>query len=522
MPTELAYNHDKRVAKLTRERLILLQACRTNPTLQRICMEKAAKDPIWWCNMFVVTFNPRVKPSKLPFILFPRQEELVTFLLDCYDKRTWNVCIKARYVGASYITTMLFLHKLIFEPDFTGTLSSNKAESVDKIGSINSLFEKIIQMYVLLPPWMKTFDLSANRKIRLIKNPLIGSSIVGESGDNIGRGGRSSWSVVDEAAFVERSEAVMAALSENTDCATLISTVNGMGNMFHRYATEDDKDGNPIMPRFYYRWTADPRRTLEWRSKQGQMHGERICKAELDCDFAANVEGQYIESEWIEAAVDSHKKIPELLPQPRERYTIDAGLDIGVTGDKTILTYREQSVVTHIHKLPPNEVTQTALIVNGKLNEDGVESLTYDADGIGRDISGTLDNLDESTDYIVERFHGAGTPSDFYWEELEKTSKELFYNKRAEAWGLLRWRLKNTYDHINGIQHHEPDEMISIPDDINLKADLGKPIMKYRKSKILIESKIEMKARGVSSPDYADSLAYCFYEGDSTSWFKNT
>jgi phage terminase large subunit len=450
----------------------------------------------------------------LPFFLFPAQEDLVRFFLDCYDRRVWNACIKARYVGASYVTTMLMLHKLLFEADFCGTLSSNKKDSVDKKGSSKSLFEKIVQMYRWLPQWMQTIDMNKCRTSMLIRNPSINSSIEGESGDQIGRGGRSSWAVVDEAAFIERSESVIAALSENTDCASLVSTVNGTANIFYQIAT-----GNEV-PIFYYRWTADPRRTQEWREKQGRVLGERICKAELDCDFNATVEGQFIEAQWIQSAIDAVDKIPGLAEISS---TTQAGLDVAIGGkNKNVLAIRKGGVISELKELPGSDTTQTAFKVDSLMRSMQLDVLCFDADGVGAGVSGTLANLANPGDYQIIQFHGGGRPSDRNWEGLERTSQELYVNKRIEAWAIVREALRKTHDHLTDVQMYPLDELISIPNHPNLITDLAKPLVKYSSTgKQILESKIDMRKRGIASPDFGDAVALAFYENLGLSWFES-
>jgi hypothetical protein len=74
-------------------------------------------------------------------------------------------------------------------------------------------------------------------------------------------------------------------------------------------------------------------------------------------------------------------------------------------------------------------------------------------------------------------------------------SKSGPWNRRAEMWGRMREWLQDG----------------SIPDDDALVSDLASPKTKYRANNDwLLESKMEMKARGVKSPDLADALALTF------------
>ena len=77
-----------------------------------------------------------------------------------------------------------------------------------------------------------------------------------------------------------------------------------------------------------------------------------------------------------------------------------------------------------------------------------------------------------------------------------KSAKPVMYgNKRAEMWGSMREWLKEA----------------SIPNDRFLKTDLISPLVKPdSKGTIFLESKKDMKARGLASPDAADAIAVTF------------
>lgn len=77
-----------------------------------------------------------------------------------------------------------------------------------------------------------------------------------------------------------------------------------------------------------------------------------------------------------------------------------------------------------------------------------------------------------------------------------KAMKQLMYgNKRAEMWGAMRDWLKTAH----------------LPNDRFLKSDLIGPRVKPdSKGTIFLESKKDMKARGLASPDAADAIAVTF------------
>ena len=77
-----------------------------------------------------------------------------------------------------------------------------------------------------------------------------------------------------------------------------------------------------------------------------------------------------------------------------------------------------------------------------------------------------------------------------------KASKQLMYgNKRVEIWGAMREWLKDA----------------SLPADRFLKTDLIGPRVKPdSKGTLFLESKKDMKSRGLASPDAADAIALTF------------
>ncbi len=518
---ELRSAHEKKISRVLRERMILLQEADRDPSIRPLIIERSKRDVKWFCNTWITTYNPRVKPSLIPFVLFEEQEKMLDWLEECYREGKWGAEVKCRYTGASYIVTMYMLHKLLYERDFSGMLASNKAESVDKTNSSKSLFYKIIDMYKRLPAWMQTFDMATAKTKMLISNTAMNSSILGESGAQIGRGGRSSMALVDEAAHIEADDAMVASLSENTDCAIFVSTPKGVANQFFRLVHSGE------LSVFYYRWESDPRRDPDWRVKQDLKLGQAIAAQELDCDFYADTGANLIEAKWIQLAIDSHLKIEGMdkisnLTSFNNDADCQAGLDLAGSGaNKSVLTVRVGSVVTDIIEIDFQTVTEVTLEAHRIMMQDlkyTPHTLCFDSDGLGADVRGVINNFEFYPDYEMIAFRGGKAPSPRYWDQLDQKSTDFLFNRRAEAWWIMRTRIKNTHDHLSGLASHNIDDMISLPNDQRLIQDLLKPAFHYRSSKILVESKQDMIKRGISSPDFADSLAYCLYETGRCPW----
>jgi phage terminase large subunit len=84
---------------------------------------------------------------------------------------------------------------------------------------------------------------------------------------------------------------------------------------------------------------------------------------------------------------------------------------------------------------------------------------------------------------------------------------------KAQAWWDLAQRFKNTYNAIHRGQEFDPDDLISISSMIDeatleqLKNELSTPRQdRDRSGKVKVESKIDLKKRGIVSPNLADAV----------------
>lgn len=476
------------------KRLQILNRAENDADFRALLLARSAKDICFWINTFVVTFDPRRKPSNIPFDLFLRQEEYLIWRQQRRQLKEHCLVEKSRDCGLSWLNCAAQLHAWLFETGYAGTMGSRKEILVDRIGDSNSLFEKIRMMIMRLPQWMTPKYTSGYLKIINHDN---GSTITGESGYGIGRGGRSSVLDLDEAAFLEQPARIDAAVSQNSDVVVYCSTPNGAGNPFYQ------KRFSGKIPVFTFRWQSDPRKSQAWYDKQVATLDPVIVAAEIDIDYNASIEGICIPHKWILAAVELD------LPRTGDRI---GGLDIADEGkDLNVLIVHQGPVVTSVDSWAEGNTTQTAYKALELGRQYGLKHLNYDSGGVGAGVGGTLKSCD-TLPFAINGIISNASPSETIWEDFnDKTSKELFKNLRAELWWLLRRRFEKTYEHVNGERSHPLDELISIPNHATLIAQIGQPLRRFNDSgKIVIESKEDMQRRGVKSPDFGDSLVYCF------------
>lgn len=482
------------------------------------------------------TYNPKEaakgRPANLPFDLFPRQVEMVQFLDARLAAGEDGLIEKSRDIGFTWVAGGFALHKWLFVPGFKTTFGSRKEDYDDEIGNLDSIFEKIRMLLYMLPVWMlpEGFNRKQHDHFMQLHNPANGNTIVGEAGDNMGRGGRSSIYFLDEFAFVERAEKVDAATSANTDCRIFGSTVNGPGNLFYRKRHDGSLRPDQI---FRFHWRDDPRKNNpEWEAKARGKVEEHTFASEYDIDYTASVEGICIPGKWVEAA----QRIAELMAargtpiEPSVNGT--TGLDVGGGGKgKSVAVSRFGPIVTAPQSWGDPDTIETAyrgldyaeatILHRSNGDECRVTKLNFDNIGIGHNVSNTLSHHDKVR-MVSEGINVGLPPSEHVWPDGE-TSIEKFANLKAEAWFLARERFKCTYEMVlfiegkKGGQDHPPSDLIVLPpasagpDAVALAAQIALPKwFRNEKGKTIIESKEKLRDRGIASPDHAESLILTF------------
>jgi phage terminase large subunit len=329
-------------------RITFLKACNESLELRSLVLEKCRRDVLWWVDNFVFTSDPRnlgIGPVVFPFVLWSKQRDYLQWRRGLVADLNWGIIAKSRDSGISWCNVVDQVHYWLFHEDYQGAFGSKDAIAVDSLGSINSLLEKCRFVIRFCPGWIRPQNMALNHK-RLL-NIDRNNSIVGEVGDNIGRGGRSKVFDLDEAAFIERANGVVAALSSNTQSLIRTSTPNGSGNNFAR-----DYQGG-VIPRFTFHWKEDPRKnrwvhpdgrtgkghdaplgaTYPWYEKEKTRCDPVTVAAELDISFSSSVEGVVIPAEWVQAAID----FPIIL----HNFDLQAGLDVATEGkDRTVAAVR--------------------------------------------------------------------------------------------------------------------------------------------------------------------------------------
>jgi len=470
------------------ERLSKLKNLRSNPQLVQKTKEFYAENPAQFIYDFGMTFDPRNVevglPAYIPFVLFEKQEEYINWLYDLWKGREDGLVEKSRDMGVSWLCVAFAVWMFLFHSGTVVGFGSRKEEYVDKIGDPKSLFWKIRIFIKMLPKEFipKGWDEKKCAPFMRIINPENGSSIIGEAGDNIGRGNRTSIYFKDEAAFFEHADAIDAALSQTSNCKIDVSTPNGSGNAFYRKAHEGK------ISKFVFDWRDDPRKGKDWYDNQCKILDKIIVAQEIDRNYEGSVSDVLIDGETVNAAAMRGAADVEAIGK------LYVGVDVARFGDdSSVITFRRGRLLINQIVLNKMDTVHVASTVRKEIKNFGEKpcQIAVDVIGIGSGVADMLrawfpDSINNRTGKkvrIVEDVNCAIRLSD-----------GEHYNLRALMWNEMRLWLKTA----------------SIPNDYDLKSELTALKYFYRGGEMLLESKDSAKKRGVKSPDRADSIALTF------------
>jgi hypothetical protein len=492
-------------------RCVILHTAEHDLKFQAALMDRSKRDLAFWFDNFAVTYDPR-DHSHYPMVLWPVQRRYLAFVLGCIEKQTDWLCAKSRDMGVTYLNCGLAVHHWLFVYGFKTGFCANKLDLVDELGNPDTIFEKMRMIIDALPWWMKPqgYNRGTCALSSRIVNPDNANTIIGEGGSNAGRGGRNSLYVVDEAAHVENAQGVNAATSANTRCRGWVSSANGMGNFFY----ERHESGE--IPVITVHWRDHPFRDEDWAAREKRRITKVTFASEHDIDFSASLSGMVIEKQWVDAAVELWK----LLPHPSHG-PATAGLDVGAGKDLSVFQPRRGELVLKALSREDPDTTDTANWALDLCGQYGIRLLTYDSVGVGEGVKSTLKRgWHEIRGFRIQACAWGLPPTGSRRWEDGRSSKERFRDIKAEVWWIMRERFRNSYEHHEFLLSHEGGikhdqcECILLEPSIELQRQLV--TVRYETSavgsKIQIESKLQLRARGVKSPDYADALAYSFWE----------
>jgi hypothetical protein len=283
--------------------------------------------------------------------------------------------------------------------------------------------------------------------------------------------------VLDEYADMKEgawTDVIRPALSDRKGFAVFIGTPRGHNAFYdlYRNALRDPAWFTAVYP----------------ASKTGLLPAEELASArvqmteakyrqEYECDFDVSGEETLIPFALVEDAVGrqvGYHDLPVVMG-------VDVGLSLG--GDPTAIVVRQGAVVVDIAEFRLDETLAIAGRIREYIGKHGPAAIYVDAIGWGAGVSHVLS--------------GWGYPVQGVNVSESASSQERFHRRRDELWWLAREFFASRQCAVL--------PAIELRD--KLKAELATPTYGYLPSgRIKVESKLELKARNVPSPNLADAL----------------
>ena len=497
--------------------------------------------PVEFINHWVSTYDPRNSggdtPARLPMVMFPKQAELVEFVYACLDDEAGGLIEKARDMGATWVSVGISVHLWLFWPGAAIGWGSRKEQLVDKIGDPDSIFEKIRLVIRGLPRffWPAGFDPEKHASYMKIINPANGATITGEAGDNIGRGGRKLIYFKDESAHYDRPEKIEAALADNTRVQIDISSVNGVGNVFHR-RRESGQEWRPGAEMesgrtrvFVMDWSDHPAKTQDWyeaRKKRALEEGlGHVFAQEVERNYEASVDGVIIDPEWVRAAVDAHKKLGLEVTGGW-----CAALDVADGGiDKNAFGARQGIVIRRLDEWGARDTGITTRKAVGLAEGLGDVELQYDCIGVGAGVKAEANRLGEEgllpkgVRFVPWNAGAAALNPDGYLIPGDRDSpsnKEYFANLKAQGWWQLSRRFYRTWQAVTEGVEHDPDSLISLDSEMPLLRSVMRELSQPTAGKSgAMKMLVNKTPEGTKSPNLGDVVMMMCWPIESQSGF---
>jgi len=430
------------------------------------------------------------------------RDDYPLFSKHCLKIRTKSGEVKkARQQGFSTYVNGRGYHKTTHRRGFRTFILSHEQTASEELFSMVDRFHENIQYD------MKPSTSAANAK-ELYFDKLDSGYKVGTAGNKAtGRGSTIQFFHGSEVAFwpndKEHMAGVLQAVPDLPDTEIILeSTGNGMANMFYELSMGALRGENDYILIFVPWFMSNEYRSQvpkdfvlseedqEYKSAHKLVDEQmawRASKIKELGKYKFMQEYPATPQEAFQTSGEDTYIMPDIVMKARKRPVgafgpVVLGVDPASDGkDRTAFVWRKgmKQIGSDVKRF--DEMETVGYIIH-EINA-GVDQVNIDAIGIGSGIVSRLKELGFGN--VVKAVKGSNSPDD----------KEKYLNKRVECWGRMKEWLGEG----------------QIEDDDALHLDLTSLLWKYNSNgQVQLESKQELRKRGVSSPDLADALSYTF------------
>lgn len=417
------------------------------------------------------------------------------------------VILKGRQQGCSTYVAARFYHQIIQRKGSKCFILTHRKDATD------NLYKLVQRYHDNIPQLIKPSTGISNATTLYFDSLDSGYSIGTAGGGTVGRSDTIQLLHGSEVAFWENADeistGIMQTIADAKDTEIILeSTANGIGNLFHRMATNAMHDLNNYQLIFIpWYWQNEYRMELPLDFKLTDEEAKYKEEYELDNEqivWRRNKIANFVGGEWqfkqeypanaaeaFQTSNDDSLIQPKFVTKARKAENIHksnqlvVGVDPAHKGkDKTAIVFRDGRV-QYKHELYSGlDTMEVAGRIIQIILHYQPEKIFIDIGGIGAGIYDRLKELGYSRIVTAINF---GQKSD---------EPERYLNKRAEMWANMNEWLKSD---------------VKIEDNDELHSDLIAPNYTFdSQGRLKLESKDDIKKRYLKSPDLGDALALTF------------
>lgn len=426
------------------------------------------------------------------------------------------VVLKGRQQGCSTYIQARFFHQVMTSRGKKAFILTHDKEAT------KNLFSMAMRFYENLEKGLAPSADTANAKELYFRDFDSGYSVGTAGNKSVGRSQTIQLMHSSEVAFwqfaEDHSKGILQAISNEKGTEVILeSTANGIGNYFHSRwlnAMDADSEYQAIFLPWYwqeeYTYDADNLRLTEEEQHYIDLYSDngltkehlswrRMKISEFSKDYDAgkesfNVEYPFSATEAFKNPI-SNVFISSRYVEKARKSNVDSkgalviGVDVAISDrDRTAIIRRRGRSAYNLQRVSNYNTMEIVGLVKRIISTENPTKVYIDCIGVG---AGVVDRLQEMGFDCVVGVNVARTAND----------KERFRNLRAELWSDMR-------DWFYG------EMPVQIPDEDEFHGELCSLGFKENSSgQLQIESKDELRSRGLPSPDGADALSLTFYGG---------
>lgn len=248
-------------------------------------IRKCKEDPIFFFNMFLWTYNPRLDKPHVPFITYPYQDDFIKQIVDAIETGIDVWIEKSRDMGLSWMMLGIFLWWFLFK-EWSVLIWSYKEDYVDAQWNMDSAFERLRYMIKRLPKQLKPKDMLS--KYMNISAPWCWE-ISGDVWVNFWTWWRRKVVFMDEFALRPRDETALQKTKDVTECRIFWWTPNWTSNVYWKVMTNHKSYRHLLNKKIRLPWRLHPLKTNTWYEFQKMTRTATDLAQEVDISYETSV-----------------------------------------------------------------------------------------------------------------------------------------------------------------------------------------------------------------------------------------